>query len=101
MTAAEQVSVDALAARMDNLAARLDARFDKIEGLMETRRIEEVRVQNQLDARIKHVDDRVDEYDKAKTVAEAFFSFGKWMTGALVVVLTLVFAYMSTNGHSL
>jgi uncharacterized protein YicC (UPF0701 family) len=71
----------------------------KVDAARQERRDEAAKVEAALTTRIDTVDSRVAEYDKAKTAAETLIRAAKWIAGFVVVILTLVFAYMSTNGY--
>ncbi len=72
---------------------------NKIDQNAAERRREAGLVKLELEQRIAKVDARVDEYDKAKTAADTLWRFGKWLAACAVIVLGLIFAYMSTNGY--
>lgn len=75
MTASEQAS-------LDGLRGVVEDGFREMRGLMETRRLEEVRVQEQLDRRIARVESQ-------SAVNKTLVRIGSWLIATAIAVATV------------
>lgn len=78
MTAAEQAS-------LDGLRGVVEEGFREIRGLMETRRLEEVRVQEQLDRRLARV-------ESTTYTNKVLIRAGGWLVATLIAVASVLIA---------
>jgi len=82
VTIQEQASLEAL-------RVEVNAGFAEMRQLMESRRVEEVRVQEQLERRILAVEAAKTSDVARKEVVSAFFNFGKYVVTTAVAMAGL------------
>jgi hypothetical protein len=88
VTAAEQVSVEALATRVDGGFRELRGDIKAVLALIEQRRLDDATAHATMDQRMS-------SFERDRSVAEAFFSFGRWIGAAAFASAGLVIAYLS------
>lgn len=88
MTAAEQVSVEALATRVDAGFREIRGDLKSVLALVEQRRVDDVNSHKEMEQRLASM-------EKDRNIAEAFFSFGRWFGASAVGVAGLVIAYLA------